>query len=90
MVLCGTTFKLIAGDLRHVKCLFHVATLQHGIFLSRKVWDDKYCLLQPVSSLSGAFFGVCLVCDGRFLQVPDPVDMAAEEDGDLLGEVAPP
>ena len=27
---------------------------------------------------------------GRFLQVPDPVDMAAEEDGDLVGEVAPP
>ena len=25
-----------------------------------------------------------------FLQVPDPVDMAAEEDGDLVGEVAPP
>ena len=30
------------------------------------------------------------MCDGRFSQVPDPVDMAAEEDGDLLGEVAPP
>ena len=27
---------------------------------------------------------------GGFLQVPDPVDMAAEEDGDLVGEVAPP
>ena len=27
---------------------------------------------------------------GRFLQVPDPVDMAAEEDGDVVGEVAPP
>ena len=27
---------------------------------------------------------------GGFLQVPDLVDMAAEEDGDLVGEVAPP
>ena len=27
---------------------------------------------------------------GGFLQVPDPVDMAAEEDGDLVGELAPP
>ena len=27
---------------------------------------------------------------GGFLQVSDPVDMAAEEDGDLVGEVAPP
>ena len=30
------------------------------------------------------------MCDGRLLQVPDPVDMAAKEDGDLLGEFAPP
>ena len=30
------------------------------------------------------------MCDGGFLQVPDPVDMAAEEDGDLLGEFVPP
>ena len=30
------------------------------------------------------------MCDGRLLQVPDLVDMGAEEDGDLLGEVAPP
>ena len=30
------------------------------------------------------------MCDGRLLQVPDTVDMAAEEDGDLLGEFAPP
>ena len=27
---------------------------------------------------------------GGFLQVPDPVDMAAEEDSDLVGEVASP
>ena len=30
------------------------------------------------------------MCDGRLLPVPNMVDMAAEEDGDLLGEVAPP
>ena len=30
------------------------------------------------------------MCDGRLLQVPDLVDMAGEEDNDLLGEFAPP
>ena len=42
-------------------------------------------LFEACSVLFQSLFGVLWV-----LQVPDPVDMAAEEDGDLVGEVAPP
>ena len=58
------------------------------------------CLLVPLPFVLPQSRAVILACiilhnfvvrtGGGFLQVPDPVDMAAEEDGDLLGEVAPP
>ena len=58
------------------------------------------CLLIPLPFALLQSCAVILACiilhnfvvgmGGGFLQVPDPVDMAAEEDGDLVGEVAPP